>query len=503
MLRGFILEALWNQSQQPARLRALSGVWRVRNPGSVKILGRQVKRSCEYEMPRDTNSSEPIGAEAGPFGAEFQAAVRAELEAMLVTPIFVQSGRCKRFLNYIVEQTLSGHASHLKERTIGINVFERANDYDTGDDSIVRVTANEVRKRIGQFYQESPQPHLVQIDLPRGSYVPEFRIQPSRQVGIPPSQQVEKPAVSADAVEPEPVLGADAIDLHPNAATIAIPSTGQEPFVAVSKPGRQALRRLMLYPILFVLIAASFAAFWIWKGKEANTRPDLWAAFVHAKVPVLVCIDTHNLQPLALDKSPDRDRFVNLVLRRQIISLDDAAILSSMASELGKKGIAFRVVGAELTSLEDLRRQPVILIGAIDNRWTLRLTQNLRYRIEVANPPGSGSAKEPIASIIDSQNPASRAWVTDLSVPFTQWKSDYAILVRMDDPTTGVPVLIEAGLGNDGTVAASELLNSSAMENILAGDASCKGKANFEAVVGTEIIDMKSGPAHVLRLNCW
>ena len=76
-----------------------------------------------------------------------------------------------------------------------------------------------------------------------------------------------------------------------------------------------------------------------------------------------------------------------------------------MASDLGKKGIAFRVVGAELTSLEDLRRQPVILIGAIDNKWTLRLTQNLRYRIEVANPPGSGSAKEPIASIIDSQNP--------------------------------------------------------------------------------------------------
>ncbi len=150
-------------------------------------------------MLRAANSSEPIGAGAGPFGAEFQAAVRAELEAMLVTPIFVQSGRCKRFLNYIVEQTLSGHAGQLKERTIGIDVFERANDYDTGDDSIVRVTANEVRKRIGQFYQESPKPHLVQIDLPRGSYVPEFRIQPSRQVGIQPSQQVERPAVFIDA----------------------------------------------------------------------------------------------------------------------------------------------------------------------------------------------------------------------------------------------------------------------------------------------------------------
>ena len=101
-------------------------------------------------MLRTANSSEPIGPEAGPFGAEFQAAVRAELQAMLVTPIFVQSGRCKRFLNYIVEQTLSGHASQLKERTVGINVFERANDYDTGDDSIVRVTANELPPHCGK-----------------------------------------------------------------------------------------------------------------------------------------------------------------------------------------------------------------------------------------------------------------------------------------------------------------------------------------------------------------
>ena len=59
-------------------------------------------------MTRAVNSSEPTGAEAGPFGAEFQAAVRTELEAMLLTPIFVQSGRCKRFLNYIVDQTLAG-----------------------------------------------------------------------------------------------------------------------------------------------------------------------------------------------------------------------------------------------------------------------------------------------------------------------------------------------------------------------------------------------------------
>src|SRR3954471_15877252 len=158
-------------------------------------------------MPRSEPTLEGSGTERNPLGADIQTAVRAELDSILKAPIFAQSGRCKRFLSYVVLETLTGNAAELKERTIGINVFERANDYDTGDDSIVRVTANEVRKRIGQFYQESPQSHLVQIDLPRGSYVPEFRIQPSRQAEIQPSQQVEKPAVSADAVEPEPVFG--------------------------------------------------------------------------------------------------------------------------------------------------------------------------------------------------------------------------------------------------------------------------------------------------------
>jgi hypothetical protein len=191
-----------------------------------------------------------------------------------------------------------------------------------------------------------------------------------------------------------------------------------------------------------------------------------------------------------------------MVLRKQIIALDDAAVLSSMAAVLGKKDIPFRVVGAEQMSLADIRRQPLILIGAIDNQWTIRLTQNLRYRVEVANPPGSGAEKEPVASIIDSENPSIR-WATDLSIPFNAWKSDYAIIARVDDVTTGVPVMIEAGLGNDGTLAASELITSGGVSASLANDPSCRGKVNFESVIETQIIDTKSGPPHVLRLACW
>lgn len=214
-----------------------------------------------------------------------------------------------------------------------------------------------------------------------------------------------------------------------------------------------------------------------------------------------MCIDTHQL-PIPGSAPTEGQKFVDMVLRKQIIALDDAAVLSSMGAMLGRKEIPFRVVGAEQTSLADLRRQPVILIGVIDNKWTVRLTQDLRYRVEVANPPGSGADKEPVASIVDSQHPDLR-WSTDLSIPFNAWKSDYAVIASVDDVTTGVPVLIEAGLGNDGTLAASELIASGGLLPYLANEPSCRSKKNFEAVVETQIIDTKSGPPHMLRLTCW
>lgn len=111
--------------------------------------------------------------------------------------------------------------------------------------------------------------------------------------------------------------------------------------------------------------------------------------------------------------------------------------------------------------------------------------------------------KEPVASIIDSERPDGTPWTVDLSVPYDAWKNDYAVVAKMDDSTTGVPVLIEAGLGNDGSVAASELVLSGALESQLKAEVNCRGKTNFEAVVGTNIIDTRPGPPHTLRLNCW
>ena len=75
-----------------------------------------------------------------------------ELELIIESHLFRSSKRCQQFLRYSVQHVLDGDLDHLKERSIGIAVFDRPTSYDTGEDSIVRVAAKEVRSRLIQYY---------------------------------------------------------------------------------------------------------------------------------------------------------------------------------------------------------------------------------------------------------------------------------------------------------------------------------------------------------------
>src|SRR5215470_9633439 len=103
------------------------------------------------------------------------ARIREELERVLASHEFRASKRSQDFLRYVTENTLQGHADMLKERTIGIEVFGRSTTYDPSDDATVRVKAGEVRKRLGIYYAGEGATDPVRIELPPGTYIPEFR----------------------------------------------------------------------------------------------------------------------------------------------------------------------------------------------------------------------------------------------------------------------------------------------------------------------------------------
>ena len=134
-------------------------------------------------------------AEQDSLSEDRKAAVLAELARILESHHFRGSRRCCRFLEYSVQQVLKGCAQEgLKERTIGVEALQRPPDYDTGEDAIVRVTANEVRKRLAQYYQEAGNSTNLVIALPPGSYAAVFNW-PAPAPQTPPAKpEQRKPA---------------------------------------------------------------------------------------------------------------------------------------------------------------------------------------------------------------------------------------------------------------------------------------------------------------------
>ncbi|MBL8212677.1 MAG: hypothetical protein JNK87_18325 [Bryobacterales bacterium] len=111
--------------------------------------------------------------------------LRKHVLELVGSPAFKGSRRGQQFLQYVVDKAIAGQLDELKERSLGVALFNRSPSYDTGDDAIVRVTASDVRKRLHQYYAEHDS--AIRIDLPAGSYLPEFRTQPVRETPSPPA----------------------------------------------------------------------------------------------------------------------------------------------------------------------------------------------------------------------------------------------------------------------------------------------------------------------------
>lgn len=122
--------------------------------------------------------------------SDWRTAIELELIALLNSPSFRSSPRSRAFLRFVTEETLAGREDSLKERTIGAAVLGRDPAYDTGADSVVRVRANDVRKRLASYYLESGAKAGWRIELAAGSYVPRFvraeAASPKKAVRQPP-----------------------------------------------------------------------------------------------------------------------------------------------------------------------------------------------------------------------------------------------------------------------------------------------------------------------------
>jgi hypothetical protein len=102
-------------------------------------------------------------------------AQREELEAVLRSELFKRAPTLAHLLRYLCEKLFAGEARQIKEYSVGVEVFHRGASFDQDSDSIVRVEANRLRKRLTAYYAGEGTEHRLQITIPLGQYVPEFK----------------------------------------------------------------------------------------------------------------------------------------------------------------------------------------------------------------------------------------------------------------------------------------------------------------------------------------
>jgi hypothetical protein len=100
---------------------------------------------------------------------------RAEVELVIKSGVFVKAPRLERFFEYICRLELSGEGDRIKEYSIAVEALGRSVDFDPKRDSIVRVEAHRLRRRLNDFYAGSGSQNPLRISIPTGQYRPVFK----------------------------------------------------------------------------------------------------------------------------------------------------------------------------------------------------------------------------------------------------------------------------------------------------------------------------------------
>ena len=337
------------------------------------------------------------------------AEIESELERILASDFFKSSARCQDFLKHVVYVACSKSQESLKERNIGIAVFGRAPDYDTGTDAIVRVKASEVRRRLAQYNQSANPQRSVAIELSPGSYAPKI----------------------TRLLSPEPLTA----DTAPKRASGRI-----IPMTAITA-------------LLLILAGVIYAV-----SSAASPLKKFWRPFLGHDKPI-ICISHPGAYYLSLDRLARKG------------DASEGFYLSEKLQDLGRSS---RIEIANDVSASDLEVSPIVLIGGPRfNRWTLALTQDLRFAFQlIDNKP----------RIVDRDNPA-RFWEIK-ETNSVKSSEDYVVITRLVGSNSRKAVICVAGLRAYGSRIGAELIvNPAFLEKVLKFAPENWDKKNLQFVI--------------------
>lgn len=112
---------------------------------------------------------------AAPFSLPTDKDERWELvERICNSALLRRSAKLRSLLIYLCQRTWIEGAEEIREHEIGENVFGRAPDYDSTQDTLVRVQASQLRKRLEKYFEEEGRSETLILEIPRGSYLPQI-----------------------------------------------------------------------------------------------------------------------------------------------------------------------------------------------------------------------------------------------------------------------------------------------------------------------------------------
>jgi hypothetical protein len=402
------------------------------------------------------------GSTAVPSDKAERDTIQGHLRQLIESHAFAGSRRSQAFLQYVVEETIAGRGQEIKERNIATDVFKKGADFNSQTESIVRVNAGEVRKRLKIAY-ESGLGDEFQIELPVGSYQPVFH--GSFAIAQPALRPVE-------------------------------PTFFGEP---TQKAGTWIQR---LSVILFASVSCALAAWGVTHYRHPASPLDLlWQPFVHQTVPVLLALPSPTV--------------FELIHRNKWPSFQQEGSLP--ASEIGEKGNYYVGVGAAFgaarfseqlalrqqafflkfgsdVAFADLERSPAILLGGYSSMWTLEMTRTLRFRFE-RSPEWQ--------IIVDSDHPEQR-WRIPRMRNSSEASEGYALVSRVMNSESGHPILIAAGMTPNDTQAAAAFLTDARYFDMFAKTAGAgwSGK-NFQVVLHNNVHGHSPGPPTIVASYVW
>jgi hypothetical protein len=476
--------------------------------------------------------------------------VREELNRIMTSRHFRTSRRSKEFLQYVVDQKISGNGDLLKERLIGVQLFGRKPDYATGEDPVVRVQAGDVRRRLESYQADPDIQSDILIQMPLGSYAPVFHLRTNaRDQEMSKGEVAKQPPAQADSSRgtyrlPEDVHESSIERRQTEDGAPA--STGsvqvKDEINAVSLPGRDSSRtetqtethftdapkrerrgsvtlRWSVVPVLACLAVIGYLGkLYFHKSPDLATK-SFWLPASGSSKPVLLCLP----RPMVYrpsEKLFERYRrthpnaFATREARQdQILPIENTDTIQwgdmvpsrnagpgiggviaaiNMSKLLTEQGIRFELRFGKEATYAEMRGSPVLIIGGINTEWATELVSESNFVFdETLGSPN-----------IHETGGAKRVWKQQTSEGHVT--RDYGLITRQLSGKAG-PFLVQvAGISHFGTAAASEILvQPQELEKVLRSESINLQKKNLQIVVSTDVTDERAGPPHIVAVSSW